>query len=288
MEKENWRQTMIPLNFDYYKPKTLYETIDLFHKLHSIGKKPMYYAGGTEIISMARLNNIQIGAVIDIKGIPECNIHELKNNKLIIGSAITLTDIANLNYYPLLSLTVKRIADHTIQGKITLGGNLAGTIIYREAVLPLLVADSHLMIASKKEIKTLPIKDIFQGRIQLEKGELILQVIIDEKFLSLSYAHIKRTKNEKIDYPLITISALKNRKNKINIGFSGICEYPFRSYEIEKALNSTFDSMDERVNNAINNLPDKLLNDLAGSSEYRKFMLKNMLYDILKKFEVAN
>ena len=58
------------------------------------------------------------------------NVHELRDKKLVIGSAMTLTEIAEENLFPLLSRTVKRIADHTVQDKITLGGNIAGTIIY--------------------------------------------------------------------------------------------------------------------------------------------------------------
>ena len=60
--------------------------------------------------------------------------------------AVTLTNIAEKNYFPLLSLAVKRIADHTIQDKITLGGNLLGTIIYKEAILPLLLSNSRVVI----------------------------------------------------------------------------------------------------------------------------------------------
>ncbi len=58
---------------------------------------------------MARMDNVYTEAIIDIKGIPECNVHELKNNRLIIGSAITLTNIGKMNFFPLLSLTVQRI-----------------------------------------------------------------------------------------------------------------------------------------------------------------------------------
>ncbi len=133
---------MIPFDFEYYKPDTIEDAIQLFNKLELDGKKPIYYGGGTEFISMARMYNKYTGAVIDVKGIPECNVFEFKNDNLIIGSAVTLTKIAEENPFPLLSLTVKRIADHTIQDKITLGGNLMGTIIYKEAILPLLLSNS--------------------------------------------------------------------------------------------------------------------------------------------------
>ena len=86
---------------------------------------------------MARMHNVYSGAIIDVKAIPELNIYEINDDELIIGAALSLTRIAEEDLFPLLSLTVRRIADHTIQDKITLGGNIAGTIIFRESVLPL-------------------------------------------------------------------------------------------------------------------------------------------------------
>lgn len=275
---------MISFDFEYYRPDTIEEAINLFNKLTFAGKKPIYYGGGTEFISMARMNNIYTEAVIDIKGVPECNIQEIIDNELIIGSAVTLTNIAEANYFPLLSLTVKRIADHTIQGKITLGGNIAGTIIYKEAVLPLLVADSEIVIANKQGKRRIPLKEIYDNGLQISQDDLILQVIIKDRFLTLPYLHVKRTKNEKIDYPLITIAALKD-DNNMKFAFSGLCEYPFRSYEMENILNNNSISEVERINDAIHNIPGEILNDLSGSSEYRKFMLHTILSEALERFQ---
>ncbi|CCQ96642.1 putative carbon-monoxide dehydrogenase, middle subunit [[Clostridium] ultunense Esp] len=277
---------MIPFNFDYYKPNTLTDAINLYTELDSMGKSPIYYGGGTEFISMARVHNVHTKAVIDIKGIPECNIHVLKNTKLTIGSAITLTNIAIKNHFPLLSRTVKRIADHTIQDKITLGGNLAGTIIYKESLLPLMVANANIVLEGINGSRTVPIMDVFCKEMNISKEELIVQVIIDERYLNLPSLHVKRTKNEKIDYPLITLVALVDQ-GKINIAFSGLSDFPFRTKLLEDILNDESFSKDERIKKFINNIPYKILDDLAGSSEYRKFMLNVMLNETLENLQEA-
>jgi len=51
---------MIPFDFEYYRPKKIKEAIQLFNRLKSSGREPIYYGGGTEIISMARVHNIYI------------------------------------------------------------------------------------------------------------------------------------------------------------------------------------------------------------------------------------
>ncbi|MFL0268356.1 FAD binding domain-containing protein [Candidatus Clostridium radicumherbarum] len=278
---------MIPFDFEYYKPDNVEEAVNLYRSLHESGKKPLYYGGGTEIISMARAYNVETGAVIDIKGIPECNIHEIRENSLVIGSAVTLTQIAEFNLFPILGLTVQRIADHTIQDKITLGGNIAGTIIYHEAVLPLLISDAKVIIANSNGRKQFLLKDIFDKKIHLNNSELIVSISLDSRFLSLPYLHVKRTKNDKIDYPLITMVAQKD-SNWINIAFSGLCRYPFRSAIIEDYLNDNNLPQNKRINNIINNIPADILDDLAGTSDFRKFTLQKLLIEVLEKLGGCN
>ncbi len=84
---------MIPFNFEYYRPDNLDDALKLYHRLSSEGKKVKYYGGGTEIISMARVNNVHVDAVIDYKDIPQCNELKIEDNLLKIGSATTLTKI---------------------------------------------------------------------------------------------------------------------------------------------------------------------------------------------------
>jgi CO/xanthine dehydrogenase FAD-binding subunit len=275
---------MIPFNFDYYKPDTLTEAIKLFTQLDLEGKNPMYYGGGTEFISMARVHNVHTEAVIDIKNIPECNVQNLKKGKLTIGSALTLTNIGFINYFPLLTLAVKRIADHTVQDKITLGGNLAGTIIYRESVLPLMVADGKVVLEGPDGKRTATIMEVFKEGTNLRKGELIVQIIVDEKYLKLPSIHVKRTKNEKIDYPLITLVSLVNN-GRIKFALSGLCDFPFRSIQLEDILNDNSIPKDERIKKVVLNVPHEILDDLGGSKEYRKFMLHTMLDELLENFQ---
>lgn len=275
---------MIAFDFEYYKPDTLEEAISSYDRLSKDGKEPIYYGGGTEFISMARMNNIYAGAVIDIKAIPQCKVFEIRGDELIIGSALSLSEIAANNIFPLLSLTIERIADHTIQDKITLGGNLAGTIIYKEALLPLLVSNSQVLLAGKDGIRRLPIDQVFNRGLHLNKGDLIVQVIVKKEFLQLPYIHVKRTKNERIDYPLISMAAL-DHQGKINFALSGLCQYPFRSYDMEDILGRSDISFDEKISQIISKVPGPILDDIGGSSDFRIFMLEKILKEALIKLK---
>ncbi|HWP96642.1 MAG TPA: FAD binding domain-containing protein [Syntrophomonadaceae bacterium] len=275
---------MIPFDFEYYLPGSVEHAIQQFQNLDQQGKNPMYYGGGTEIISMARMANISTGAVIDIKDIPQCKVLEFQEDHLVIGAGVTLTQIHESNLYPLLAQAGARVADHTIQNKITLGGNLCGTIIYREAVLPLLLADSEVVLAGPVGCKTLPINQIFKERMQLNKGEFIVQVRTLQSFLSCPYVHVKRTKEDKIHYPLLTICAIQVG-NQVRTAFSGVCDFPFRSQEMESELNNSSLTVEQRVDNAITITPGLIPSNLEGSAGYRKFILRNLLISILYTLE---
>lgn len=275
---------MIGFDFEYYKPSTVVEATNLYNTLDIEGKKTIFYGGGSEFISMARMNNVYADAVIDIKGIKKCNQYAMHGDDLVIGAGVTLTEIAEENLFPLLSMAVKRIADHTMQGKITIGGNICGTIIYREAILPLLVSESRIVLARKDEVREELLRDIFDGRLKLSKGEMVVNVIVPGEFLNLPHLHIKRTKNEVIDYPLVSMVALKNG-DKIQMAFSGLGDYPFRSNELEKILNKSISPKKNKINLAVECIEDKINDALNGSKEYKKFILYEILETALKDFQ---
>lgn len=272
---------MIPIKFEYYKVDTLEEAFQAFNELNSQGKNPMYYSGGTEIITMARANNINMGAVIDIKGITECCTMEMRDNKLNIGSAVTLSQISESKIFPLLGQTAARIADHTVQCKLTIGGNLCGMIIYKETSLPLMLCDSSAVIFGKNGRREVQLNQIFDKKLNLLPGEILVGLKIDERYFSLPYVHVKKTKSDKIAYPLLTVAALK-KDDKIRIAFSGLHPYPFRNKEVENLINSESMSHKNKTSQIIEVLSSSILNDTEGSSEYRKFVLKNTLENTFK------
>ncbi|MEH7383699.1 FAD binding domain-containing protein [Bacillus sp. JJ1533] len=272
---------MISYDFEYHKPQTYQEAVSLFKDLDKEGKSPMYYSGGTEIITLGRLNIVRTGSVIDINDILECNVQELNEEFLILGATLTLTTIEERNLFPLLSKTVAEIADRTARNKITVGGNICGQIFYREAVLPFLLTDSTMVIANNQGIKSVPITEIFHEQLLLKRGEFLIQIKTNRKLLEMPYFTIKRRRQWNTGYPLITVAALKVEQ-VIRVAISGLSPFPFRSNQMEDALNKTELSHKERVELAINSLNVPVLNDTEGTSRYRIFVLKNILYDVLQ------
>ncbi|PLT33510.1 xanthine dehydrogenase family protein subunit M [Bacillus sp. V5-8f] len=277
---------MIPFDFDYYRPNTLQEAVTLYHSLDEQRKRPMYFSGGTEILTLGRINIDYTEAVIDIKAIKECNTLEIIGDQLVLGAATSLSRIDDANPFPLLTQTAKEVADRTARNKITLGGNICGRIFYREAVLPFLLADSQVVIAGLAGHKLKPINEVFQQQLQLGKGELLVQVITERIYIQAPYTHIKRRRQWETGYPLITVASLR-AKGQIRVAISGLCPFPFRSPAVESALNRTDLAPEDRVDIAMQKLPQPLLNDTEGSPDFRLFLLRNTLMDIITEYEEA-
>lgn len=277
---------MIPFDFDYYKPTSLREAVDLYQNLDQQGKLPMFISGGTELITLGRIDLVYSEAVIDLKGLAESQVMEMDGDFLVLGSTLTLTQIEEANPFPLLTKTASEVADHTARGKITLGGNICAQIFYRETVLPFLLAESQAVIVGPEGVKVAAINDVFQKQLQINNGEFLVQIATEKKYIDAPFISIKRRQQWDTGYPLITVNALKI-DNQIRVAVSGLCPFPFRSEKIEESLNNRSLPGRERINRALTDLPDPILNDVEGSSEYRLFVLRHLLEDILIELDGA-
>lgn len=272
---------MISYNFEYYKPASIYEAVTLFQQLDIQRKMPIYWSGGTEIITMGRLNKAVAGAVIDLKGIPECRAMSVQEHKLILGSAVTLSELYDSRVFPLLGETGAGVADRTSRNKITFGGNICGQFIYREAVLPLLLTDSEVRIAGPAGIRQAPIAQVFDRTLRLRRGEFLVQSVTDDRYTRLPHITIKKRKVAAIDYPIVTVAAIRLNSG-IRVAFSGVCAFPFRSEAIEKRLNVRGAPLKERIDQVHTLLPAPVLSDIKASAEYRELILKLALEDSLR------
>lgn len=271
---------MISFDFQYYKPDSLDEAVDVYTNLDQSRIKPIFYGGGSEVISLARANQLEFGAVIDLKGIMECTVLGTEQNQLILGAAVPLTEICENINFRFLTDALKMVADHTTRNRITLGGNLCSTLPYKECILPLLVCNARVLIAGPGGSRVAHIDQIFDQTVKLKKGEFLVQITVDKEYDDLPYQNVKKTRSGGLDYPIVAVSAMK-KEGSIRVAFSGIAPYPFRSTQIEDCLNNKALAFDEKIALAMSHIPDEKVNDLLGSSEYREFLLSNILKDIL-------
>ena len=233
---------MIAADVAYLRPDTAEEAVDAWRRLDGA----RYLAGGTEIATATRLTAAyDLRACIDVKRIPEANVHEMCGERLCLGAALTLSDVVAGDAFPLLNAVLRGIADHTVRNRLTLGGNLAGLLPYREAALPLLIADATVLTlapgqddapAIRRERR---LREIFDRRLVLAPGELVLSFSVPIDATEWHWSHQRKTRTGPVDYPLVTTS-LVQADDQVRFAVAGAHPYPFRSDAVDALLTEWF------------------------------------------------
>ncbi len=292
---------MMPADIAYLRPDTAEEAVDAWTR-HDGAR---YLAGGTEITTSARRTAAyDLRACIDIKRIPEANVHEICGNCFRLGAALTLSDIIDGDAFPLLNAVLRGIADHSVRNRLTLGGNIAGLLPYREAVLPLLLADASILTLSpgkdgaqavRQERK---LRALFDKRLVLAPGELVLSFCVPLDAPEWPWSHRRKTRTGPVDYPLATTAMVRDG-HSIRLAIAGAHPYPVRSDAVDAALTDLAaasgsaspppcgpDSPTAQGRGGLESILaalGPLRADSRASAEYRENLLRNMIRAALEE-----
>jgi CO/xanthine dehydrogenase FAD-binding subunit len=272
---------MIPNNFTYYRPGNLAEAIEAYTMADKDGLNPLYLAGGTEITTFCRQGTIKPGALIDIKRIPECRCLDEEGDDIIFGSALTLNEVVESGSYPLLS-RVARIVDHTVRNRLTLGGNIAGRLPYRETVLPFLLADGRVRLSGPGGERVVPLSDIFLKRLKLSPGELLVQLLIPKEEAVWPWHYCREVMKTRIDYPLV-MACFLGVNGAIRMAVTGAYGFPLRAGEVEAVLNDSTVRLAEKPARALAAIPYSFSEDMRAGGPYRQMLLKRSIAQALEE-----
>lgn len=254
---------VIDFDFSYFQPKTIEEAYEMYKLNSNKGKKVMYFNGGTEFISRARHNEVDVDLLIDIKYIPECRTYKLEDGELCIGASVTLSELSDQKLFPLLSTVVSGIATRTARNKITVGGNMCSDLPYKEACLPFLLAESTLVIATEKGVVKRPMRELFE----IKDSEFIVQIITNEQMTKQRFTYAKRTRQSHVNYPIVTMTTMEI-DNSLSVAVSGLCDVPIHTDDVqgsEVALGTS----------------EIILDDELATKEYRQFVFTSLLQKAL-------
>lgn len=265
---------MINFDFEFVRAATTEMAVKAFHANGNQNK--MYVSGATEFISRARMCEVTPHTVIDTKFIPECNVLEERDGNIIIGSAVPLNKIIDANHFPLLTDVCRGIASRTARNKITLGGNLLSHLPYKETMLPLLLANSQIVVATTKGME----KRYIKGLSDLAEGELLLQIITDKDIVNAPYQYKRKTRQSDMNYPIITAAAI-SVKDKWRFAFSGLSSNPFRAEKLEEKLATLDAESTIGLSELVDDVPGEILDDLNASRAFRTYLFRMILNQII-------
>ena len=164
----------------YARPTSVQEAIEL---LNDGGDKAYPLAGGTDIIVLARERRRDVDLFVDVKHIPETTGIEFDaSGGLTIGAATPLyqvygSDVVQERYPPLVEAS-NVIGGIAIQGRASLGGNLANSGPAGDSIPAMMVMEGVANLAGPDGERQVAVEDFCTGPGQnvLQRGEFIVSL----------------------------------------------------------------------------------------------------------------
>lgn len=256
---------MIPVAFDYQKPKTVDEAIAALSNGDS-----KILAGGHSLLPAMKLRLNQASKLVDINGISALKGIKEEDGEIVIGAATTHADIANdkliRNKLSFFAEGASMIGDVQVRNHGTIGGSLAHADPAGDWPALVLAADAGIEVQGKNGKRRIKATDFFTGLFStaLQENEIIIavRVPIPPEGTKATYQKFAQPASR---FAIVGCAAVRFPDGKTNIAFTGISDNAFRASDAEAALSGVI-----------------FLSDHYASAEYRKHLAKVYLKKALQ------
>jgi len=273
--------------FEYVKFDNLKEA-SLF--LKEQGDNAHILAGGTDVIIKVRSGKIRPKYIVDIKGLKGLRGIKKEEDKIIIGALTTVNEIVENNYikeyFPILREGAFTLGDYEIRNRATIGGNICNGSTSADTVIPLLVYNAKVVIASSEGERMERLPEFFKGpgRVNLNPGEILKEIILNlppssskGKFFRIS--RVNGMDLASLNMAILVLNPDNIDKREVRISIGAVAPIPLRVYELEEFLKGkefTSYVFEEAKKILLENLKPRK-GSLRASPEYKKKMAINYL-----------
>lgn len=285
--------------FEYFKPKSKEEAMELGKKL---GSKAKFLAGGTDLLIMMKEKMIKPDAIIDIS-----DLKELKGIKCEGGKGAEIcacTKIADIESskelekkYPALTYAASQLGSNQVRVMATLGGNSCHSSPAAETPAPLSALGAKVVIAGLDGEREMAMEDFIHGnrKNDLKEGEILYKFILPEpaEHSACRYGHIGLRNAMEIDCANMAANIeLENDKETIKnvkLVMGSVAIKPLVSQAIPSLLKGKklTDDLITKTGEAAQN-EAKPISDVRASAEYRKDVISALARRLVKEaYEAA-
>jgi CO/xanthine dehydrogenase FAD-binding subunit len=278
-----------PASFDYYKPETLTEALDL---LAQFGETAKPLAGGQSLVPMMNMRLTRPAQLIDLNGLRELDYLKVEDGELRIG-AMTRQRVLERSAtvaedWPLLREATRYVGHVQIRNRGTVGGSLVHA--YPAAELPVVMTalEATMLLRSSQEERTVPASSFFVDAMtpSLKTGELLVEVRAPHlpPRTGWSFQEVSRRHG---DFALMGVAGLLTLRadgtiERARLVFCGTT--PQRAAKVEQQLTGERPEsalFRDAANSAAADLePDS---DIHATAEYRKQVAKVLARRVLEQ-----
>jgi carbon-monoxide dehydrogenase medium subunit len=275
---------MIPPAFEYLRPKTIPEAIEML-KQHGDAAKIL--SGGQSLIPMMKLRLARPGYLIDINRIAGLSHIKEEDGYLKIGG---LTREAELELsplvrssYPILADTTHVIADPQVRNLATVGGNLAHGDPANDHPATMMALGAQVVASGAKGQRVIPIEDFFVSLFTtaLQPDEILteIRVPIPPPRSAGAYLKLERKVGDFATAAVAVQLTLdeKGACKRAGIGLTNAGPTPVKARKAESFLEGK-ELSDAAVGEAARLAADEAepSSDLRGPAEYKRGLVKEL------------
>jgi xanthine dehydrogenase FAD-binding subunit len=277
----------------YFAPTSLDQAVECLK-----GGNVTILAGGTDLTPQSQAGRIKFKqTLMNIRHVPQLNGITLEGTEIRIGALATITEIMEhplvRQHLPVLVEACDHFASDQIRNAGTIGGNICNASPAGDTLVPLLVLDACVELASMPEAKLyqhcMPISTFFTGPGKTRKSlcELVTGVRIPvpgAHHVSRFYKHGTRPA---LDISTISIGIAADRHDgvlkNVRVAFGAVAPTPLRATATESALEgrhldaATIEAAAIAARDEVNPI-----DDVRATAWYRKEMIQNMTKRILE------
>jgi carbon-monoxide dehydrogenase medium subunit len=271
---------MLPRVFEYFRPKTLEEALQLLSKYKGEAK---VLAGGQSLIPIMKLRLASPKYLIDINGLQNLSYQRTIDGHLALGCLVRHKELESFEAgntgLHVLRDAASLIGDPQVRNMGTFGGSLAHADPSADWPAVALALRAEIKVKSVSGERKIKAEDFFTGPFStsMNEDELITEISIPlvKGRAASSYQKLERKAG---DFALVGAAAFlmldeNSVCTKAGIGLTSVADKPVIAKKAEELLVGR--KIDERsVEDACQTIREAINppSDVRGSSEYRKEM----------------
>ena len=267
---------MIPVAFDYARPRSLDEALGL---LATHGEDAKLLAGGHSLIPAMKLRLAQPKVLIDIGGIGDLRSINQQDGKIAIGALTTHYEIESSNLLkqscPLLPEVAGKIGDMQVRNKGTIGGSCVHADPAGDWPAAMLALDAEFEVVGRNGNRTIAAKDFFVGMLTSAIGPDEILKVIRVPATAKSAAYVKFAQKAS-GFAIAGVAAIVDKQRKeVAVGVTGVAPAAYRATSVETSLrgselsSATIASAAEKAADGVDPL-----SDIHASAEFRAHLAR--------------
>ncbi|WP_405776270.1 xanthine dehydrogenase small subunit [Streptomyces sp. NBC_00859] len=223
----------------FLRKNTLAETLQLLRERPDA----VVVAGSTDYGVEVNIRSRRADCVVAIDRLPELRELRVESDSILIGAALTLTEIERRldGDVPLLAELFPQFASRLIRNGATFGGNLGTGSPIGDSPPVLLALEASLVLADADGEREVPLADYFTGyRQSVRRPDELIRAVRIPLPLSPVVAFHKIAKRRFDDISSVAVGFALDIEDgivrKARIGLGGVAATPIRSLATEAAL----------------------------------------------------